>query len=152
MPLNHFDILPFASLTTEMLYAILRLRSEVFVVEQACAYQDLDDHDHDGFHVMGTDGEGRLVAYARIHPPGVFDEGYWRVGRIVTAPSMRGTGAGKAIVARALAWGREQYPGLPIKISAQLYLKAFYEGFGFAPVGKNYLLDGIPHVEMVCQK
>jgi len=149
----------FRELTVEELYAILRLRQEVFVVEQACAYLDCDDHDQRSIHVFTTDpaltypgpacgGSPELLAYARVLPPGEkFPEA--SLGRVITAKRARRTGAGRAIVERALAAIERRYGRVPVRISAQSYLQRFYGELGFAREGDEYLEDGIPHVEMV---
>lgn len=139
----------FAELTVDELYAILALRQEVFVVEQACAYLDCDGLDRVARHLWTARGAGdEVVAYARILPPGAkFEEA--SLGRVITASSARRTGAGRVIVARAIAaiehsWGRGA-----IRISAQSYLERFYRELGFERVGAEYLEDGIPHIEML---
>jgi ElaA protein len=136
----------FAELTGEELYAILRLRQEVFVVEQACAYLDCDDHDQRSIHVFATDPE--LVAYARVLPPGEkFAEA--SLGRVVSAKSARRTGAGRAIVQHAIAVIERRFGRVPVRISAQSYLARFYGELGFVREGDEYLEDGIPHIEML---
>ncbi len=138
---------PFAELTPFELYEILALRQRVFAVEQNCVYQDCDGHDAGSRHLWLAN-DGRMIAYARILPAG---EKYEQasLGRVVTAPEARKTGAGRAIVAAALeaierAWGR-----VPVKIGAQAYLQKFYGSFGFVRVSDDYLEDGIPHLDMI---
>lgn len=136
----------FEALSPAELYAILQLRQRVFVVEQACAYVDCDDHDQRALHLWTTDD--RVVAYARVLPPGEkFVEA--AIGRVVSAPEARRTGAGRAIVARAIATIERVYGRVPIRISAQSYLLKFYGGLGFARAGGEYLEDGIPHHDML---
>ena len=131
------------------LYAILRLRSKVFVVEQNCVFLDPDGLDAQAAHLMGH-GEGQLLAYARCFPPGVaFTEA--SIGRVVTDDAARGSGICHALVLQAKAlierrWGRQ-----PIRIGAQARLLHFYQGHGFADAGKPYLEDGIDHLEMLFQ-
>jgi len=138
---------PFAALTVDELYAILTLRQEVFVVEQACAYLDCDGHDAGSLHLWTTDGPN-VVAYTRVLPPGEkFAEA--SLGRVITSKSARKTGAGRAIVARAIDAISRRYGAVPIRISAQRYLRRFYEDFGFRQVGDEYSEDGIPHIEML---
>lgn len=139
----------FDELSPAELYALLRLRSLVFVVEQECPFLDLDGRDAAALHLLGLrKGEGELVAYARIFAPdAVFPEA--SIGRIVTHPQVRGTGAGKALMAEALRRLDALAPGAPIRLCAQCYLEHFYGGFGFRPAAEPYLEDGIPHVEMV---
>ena len=138
----------FTDLNTYELYTILRLRNEVFVVEQNCAYQDADNKDQQSFHLMGWNSDGRLVAYTRLVPPKVsYDQP--SIGRVVTSPAFRRLGIGKELMEYSIntiysIWGRQ-----PIQIGAQLYLKKFYESLGFRQVGEVYLEDGIEHVQMV---
>ncbi|CAN5766354.1 GNAT family N-acetyltransferase [soil metagenome] len=140
----------FYELSAEDLYTILKLRSEVFVVEQNCAYLDMDDKDQDSFHLSGWDGN-QLVAYARILPPGLaFDEA--SIGRVVTNPRYRKTGSGRVLMAHAIEKTLAQFMVAEIKIGAQLYLLAFYTSLGFKQSGPEYLEDGIPHVEMSLSK
>lgn len=137
----------FAALTVDELYAILALRQRVFVLEQNCPYVDCDDHDQRAVHLWTTDG-GVVLAYARVLPAG---EKYPEVslGRVVSAQQARRTGAGRAIVARALAVIARRYGAVPVRISAQSYLERFYGELGFARVGEDYLEDNIPHLEML---
>ena len=140
----------FNDLTVLELYAILKLRSEVFVVEQNCVYLDTDNKDQLSFHLSGWIGN-ELVAYARILPPGsAFEEA--SIGRVVTNPQYRKTGAGKALMQRAIEKTLQQFDVSAIKIGAQLYLLSFYKSLGFKISGPEYLEDGIPHIEMVLIK
>ncbi|MEX1167884.1 MAG: GNAT family N-acetyltransferase [Hydrogenophaga sp.] len=144
--------LPFEALSVEELYRLLRLRAEVFVVEQACAFQDLDGLDPMALHVMGetTDAEGqsRLLAYARLLPAGAaFAEA--SIGRVVSSPSARGGGVGHALVREAIAELQRRWGLQPIRIGAQAHLQGFYGQSGFHPQGDLYLEDGIEHIEMV---
>ncbi|MDR6565681.1 GNAT family N-acetyltransferase [Chitinophaga ginsengisegetis] len=143
-----WNIKSFEELTTAELYAILHLRSEVFVVEQNCAYQDLDYSDQKGLHLMGTDEEGRLLAYTRIFPPGIkFKEA--SIGRVITSPLARGKGAGRELMERSIAALQEHYGVIPIRIGAQQYLQRFYTSLGFEQTSDTYMEDGIPHIEML---
>jgi ElaA protein len=136
----------FAALTVDELYAILALRQRVFVVEQACAYLDCDDHDQRAIHLWSAGNA--LAAYARVLPPGEkFAEA--SIGRVVSAPEARGTGAGRAIVQRSIAVVKRRFGDVPIRISAQSYLSRFYTELGFERVSDEYLLDNIPHIDMV---
>jgi ElaA protein len=138
---------PFNVLPPSELYSILRLRSEVFCVEQNCVYLDADNNDQFAWHLMGWQGE-TLVAYSRILPPGVtFVEA--SIGRVVTSPALRGTGAGKELMKLSVEKVSELFGNLPIRIGAQLYLKKFYQSFGFVQAGEMYLEDGIEHIEML---
>ncbi|WP_347158082.1 GNAT family N-acetyltransferase [Pontibacter chitinilyticus] len=137
----------FDALTPQELYEVLRLRSEVFVVEQNCVFLDMDNKDQQCQHLLLYSGE-ELVAVARLVPPGLSYADAMSIGRIVTAPSVRGTGAGKVLVDDAIAECYRQYGSGPIKIGAQLYAKGFYELFGFVQSGEVYDEDGIDHIEM----
>jgi len=143
--------LPFDALSREQLYELLRLRSEVFVVEQNCVFQDLDGLDAQAMHLLGrpvVDGTPQLVAYVRCFPKGVtFDEA--SIGRVVTRQSARGGGLGHVLMAEAIRALQQQWGVQPIRIGAQAHLKSFYERHGFADVGKPYVEDGIDHIEMV---
>jgi len=140
----------FNDLSPQELYAILKLRSEVFVVEQNCVYLDTDNKDLDSFHLCGWD-KNELVAYARLLPPGLaYKEA--SIGRVVTNPKYRKTGAGKALMNHAIEKTLGQYKVSEIKIGAQLYLLSFYTSLEFKQSGPEYLEDGIPHVEMTLSK
>jgi ElaA protein len=139
--------LPFAELGVERLYDALALRSEVFVVEQQCVFLDIDGLDRQTLHLLGEGDDGRLLAYARLIPPGV-KGGDALIGRVVTSPAARGSGAGRALMAEAVAQCQRLWPGQPITLHAQAHLDRFYASFGFQPVGHPYIEDGIPHIEM----
>jgi ElaA protein len=136
----------FGELTATELYALLRLRQEVFVVEQRCPYLDADGLDAQAMHLWAVDG-AKPLAYARLFAPGV-RAAEAVIGRVVTAPSVRGTGVGCALMERALAVVAERHHGAAIRIGAQKYLQHFYESFGFVRDGDDYLDDGIPHLPM----
>ena len=139
--------LPFRELSVEQLYAILRLRSEVFVVEQNCVFLDMDDKDYHCRHIMGWK-EGRLGASARILPPGLaYPEP--SIGRVVTALLFRRMGGGRELMEFSINKTRALYADEDIRIGAQLYLKDFYGSFGFKEEGAVYMEDGIPHIEML---
>jgi ElaA protein len=141
----------FSELRPEDLYAVVRLRETVFVVEQQCPYIDADGRDPQAWHLLGwSDGQGgrSLVAYARIFEPGVrYDEG--SIGRVVTAPEVRGTGLGKILMAEALRRLESLAPNQSVKIAAQRRLERFYLELGFKTVSAPYEEDGIIHVDMV---
>jgi ElaA protein len=138
---------PFESLTVKELYAILRLRSEIFVVEQQCIFLDADNKDMSCQHLMLYQNK-ELMAYARIVPAGLsFTEP--SIGRIVTSPAARGKGFGKQLVSLAIENCLRLCGNKPIKIGAQLYLKSFYESFGFTVTGEEYLEDDILHIDMI---
>jgi ElaA protein len=143
-----WKIKSFEELTTAELYAILRLRSEVFIIEQNCAYQDLDNSDQKALHLMGTGKGGELLAYTRIFGPGIkFTEA--SIGRVVTSPQARGKGAGRELMERSISELQQHYGVIPIKIGAQQYLQRFYTSLGFEQTSDTYLEDGIPHIEML---
>lgn len=144
----NWEIKSFESLTNKELYNILRLRSEVFVVEQNCPYLDMDDKDIHSFHLTGTTEKDKLIAYARLLPADIaFKE--VSIGRVVTALSARRTGAGMDLMRNAIQIIESKYGRISIRIGAQLYLKKFYEGFGFVQDSAMYLEDGIEHIEML---
>ncbi len=147
-----FRLKYFRDLTPEELYEVLALRQKVFIVEQNCPYLDADGRDAGCLHLMGWDDAGRLAAYTRLLPRGVAYEDYASIGRVVTAPEARGTGAGKRLMEESIRRLYESLGHCDIKIGAQTYLLRFYEGFGFRSTGREYLEDGIPHTEMVLQE
>jgi len=137
----------FDELTLHELYAILQLRNEVFAVEQNCVYPDMDNKDQPSFHLMGLEGD-KLLAYARIFPPGItYKEP--SIGRVVIAPAARGGGAGRDLMKRSVEETNKLFGKLPVRISAQLYLHSFYSSLGFQQTGDVYLQDGIEHIEMI---
>jgi ElaA protein len=137
----------FSEISTLELYAILQLRSEVFVVEQDCVYQDIDDKDQKAIHILGYKDE-KLVAYTRIIKPGdYFKEA--SIGRVVVNKNERKFGYGHIIMDYSIEAVKSFFDKSIIKISAQKYLKEFYESHEFIQVGKEYLEDGIPHIAMV---
>jgi ElaA protein len=137
----------FSELTPHELYDILRLRSEVFVVEQQCIFLDMDDRDQQAHHLQGR-FQDELIASVRILPPGLaYPEA--SIGRVVGSPRHRGKGAGKQLMEKALAATISLYGPNPIKIGAQQYLKKFYEDLGFEQCSDTYLEDDIPHIKMI---
>ena len=136
----------FEQLSKQELYQILQLRAEVFVVEQNCPYQDLDELDFDSIHVCGYLGE-ELVAYSRLIQPGSKYSGA-SIGRVITKKAIRSSGAGKALMNKSINECREQWQEESIFISAQERLKNFYQALGFIINSEPYLEDGIPHIEM----
>lgn len=137
----------FEELSPYQLYALLQLRNEVFVVEQNCVFQDADDKDQHSFHLMGF-VDNKLVAYTRLVPPDVIYTDM-SIGRVVTSPAMRGTGAGKELMLQSIKYCHHLFGNGTIKIGAQLYLKQFYQSFGFQQVSEVYLEDGIEHIYML---
>ncbi|RYY87845.1 MAG: GNAT family N-acetyltransferase [Chitinophagaceae bacterium] len=161
----NWSLKPFSSLTPTELYALLRLRSEVFVVEQNCVFLDMDDKDQESFHLMGwaagaedstshslprSGGASRLTlaAYTRLVPPGyIYEEA--SIGRVVTSPAARGGGLGRSLMEESIRRCTELFGAGPIRIGAQQYLEHFYQSLGFVTVSEPYLEDGIPHVYML---
>lgn len=141
----------FDQLTLRELYEVLRQRQEVFVLEQACLWQDLDGADHGAHHVLGwqvIDGQRQLAAYLRILAPGArYPE--MSIGRVLTAKAARGSGIGKQLIANGIACAERLHPGHRIRIGAQRYLEAFYSSFGFVTFSEPYMEDGILHVDMM---
>ena len=126
------------------LYAILKLRNEVFIIEQNCIYPDLDNKDQDAWHFMGID-DNKLVAYTRILPPGIsYSEP--AIGRVVTAPAIRKSGLGKELMLRSIEICENLFGKVPVSLGAQVYLIKFYESLGFFIAGDMYLEDGIEHI------
>jgi ElaA protein len=138
---------PFDALSSHELYAIIRLRNEVFVVEQNCVFQDADNKDQRSFHLMGYI-DSQLAGYARLVPAGVSYKNI-SIGRIITSPTFRKMGVGKALMQKAIEYCNQLFNRQTIKIGAQLYLKKFYENFGFEQVGEPYDEDGIIHIHML---
>jgi ElaA protein len=150
LPALRWRCLAFDELGTAALYRALQLRAEVFVVEQACAFQDLDGRDAQALHLLGESAAGgtALLAYARLLPPHTaFAEA--SIGRVVTAPATRGSGLGHALMRESIAELHRRWGTQPIRIGAQAHLQAFYRQHGFEPQGDGYLEDGIPHVHML---
>ena len=142
-----FKIKTFKELTTSELYEILQLRSEVFVVEQDCVYQDIDGKDQKALHVLGYKNE-KLVAYTRIFKPGdYFKEA--SIGRVVVEQKERQYKYGYTIMNASIEAIKTYYNETIIRISAQTYLKRFYNNLDFKEVGEEYLEDGIPHIAML---
>ena len=145
----NWSLKKFDDLGVQELYAILRLRSEVFVVEQNCVFQDMDNKDQSSYHLMGWENNV-LVAYTRIVPPGVAYE-FCSIGRVITSRAARGGGVGKLLMEKSIQEANHLFGKVPIKIGAQLYLKEFYTLFGFKQSSDTYDEDGIDHIEMIRQ-
>ena len=138
----------FHILTTDELYELLRVRSEVFVVEQNCVYQDLDGDDQNSIHLWVTKGE-RIVALARVCPAGTHMKEI-SIGRVIT--TKRGKGYGKQIMLHAIDAAIEHFDAKCIDIEAQEYAQGFYESIGFQQSSDTFMLDGIPHIKMTWKK
>jgi ElaA protein len=150
-PAITWQVCRFDELTTTELYLILRARAEVFVVEQDCPYQDLDNKDYLALHVIGwgeVEGKQEVAAYCRVLPAGVrYKE--TSIGRVITTKEFRGLGLGKQLLRSALDALTAAHGSVGVRISAQAYLEAFYANFGFERVSDVYMEDNIEHVEMV---
>lgn len=140
----------FPELTTDELYDLLKLRIDVFVVEQSCFYPDLDDHDrHPLTQHLFCYQDGLMSAYLRILPKGLTYPNYISIGRVVTATDARGTGLGHELIKAGVAACSTFFPDDKLKISAQEHLEAFYNQHGFTRVSEMYLEDDIPHIGML---
>jgi ElaA protein len=143
---------PFDGLSPAQLYAMLALRQDVFVLEQACLYPDLDGLDVDAHHLLGwrEDAQGKpvLVATLRCLAPGA-KYAEMSLGRIATCRAARGTGAGRELVAQGILCAERLHPGHAIRIGAQAHLERFYGSFGFRKVSEPYDEDGILHIDML---
>ncbi|MEC3906242.1 GNAT family N-acetyltransferase [Tamlana sp. 2201CG12-4] len=137
----------FEELTTQELYSILQLRSEVFVVEQDCVYQDIDGKDQKALHVLGFKNK-KVVAYTRIFQAGLYFNKS-SIGRVVVAKKERQYKYGYDIMKASIEAVKTHFNQTEIKISAQCYLKQFYMNLGFEALGEEYLEDGIPHITMI---
>ena len=137
----------FNELTTTELYAILQLRSEVFVVEQDCIYQDIDDKDQKAVHVIGYKNT-KVIAYTRIFKSGDYFEKA-SIGRVVVNQEERKYGYGHVIMEHSIKAIEDNFLVKTIKISAQVYLRKFYNSHGFIQIGEEYMEDGIPHIAMI---
>ena len=137
----------FSELDTEDLYQILRLRSEVFVVEQDCVYQDIDNKDQNAIHLYYKENH-QIVAYTRIFKAGHYYENPC-IGRVVVSKKNRGKDLGKKIMIDSMEYIKKNIKGEKIELSAQKYLDKFYKDLGFYKIGEDYLEDGIPHQRMI---
>jgi ElaA protein len=143
----HWSWTRFENLSVQGLYDILALRCRVFILEQG-AYLDPDGADVQAWHLQGRDDAGVLRAYLRGVDPGIkYAEP--SIGRVITAPEVRGSGLGRALMQQGLACCAVQWPGQAIRISAQARLRRFYESLGFEAVGEEYIEDQIPHIAML---
>jgi len=144
-----FKVKHFQELSREELYEVLRLRAEVFVVEQDCVYQDVDGKDDKALHVLGFK-QNKLVAYTRLFPPGdYFDKA--SIGRVVVQEKERSHQYGYHLMQRSIQAIEHHYHTTTIKISAQTYLTQFYNNLGFKQLGGEYMEDGIPHIGMILE-
>ncbi len=142
-----WSVYPFAALGTRLFHDILRLRINVFVVEQQCPYPELDGLDREALHIIGQHADGAVVAYARILPPG--SDALPHVGRVVVGLQERRKGTGRLLMEQVLIALRSQYGSACSALAAQAHLQNFYGELGYVAVSAEYALDGIPHVDMV---
>ncbi|NRG17871.1 GNAT family N-acetyltransferase [Rhizobiales bacterium] len=147
----HFSWKTLDDFSPRCLHAVYQLRVAVFIVEQDCAYQEIDDLDADALHLVVSvgegAGEGTVAAYLRLIRPE--SEKPVKLGRIVVSPAWRGTGLGRRLMEAGLEKAESLYPGRPVFLSAQTQAARFYAAHGFKPVSPEYLEDGIPHVDML---
>lgn len=141
-----FQTKTFQELSIDDLYAILQLRSEVFVVEQNCVFQDMDYNDQKAWHILGS-SESKIVAYTRLFKPNDFYE-FASIGRVVINPNYRNRKWGNDLMKFSISEIKKHFKVNKITIGAQLYLKKFYENNGFVQTGAIYLEDNIEHIEM----
>ena len=141
-----YVIKTYEELSKSELYDLLQLRAAVFVVEQDCPYQDVDGKDQKAFHLLGY-ADDILVAYTRLFTPGAYFENT-SIGRVVVAKSVRRFGYGKQLMQQSIKKLEELYGNRTIEISAQEYLRKFYNELGFVQHGEGYLEDNIPHIRM----
>jgi len=145
----NWKFLYFEELNTSHLYQLLQLRSEVFVVEQNCVYQDIDGMDQKGIHLLGY-LENELVAYARIFEKGIYFEEA-SIGRVIVKANHRKKEIGHQLIKKSIQYVFDELKCSSIRISAQQYLTKFYAYHGFKEVGEGYLEDGIPHINMLME-
>lgn len=145
-----WQVVPFSALDTTTLYKLLKLRVDVFVVEQNCPYPELDDKDLDAgtLHIF-LKKDQKILAYSRVLAPGVSYDGVPAIGRVCVSQTARRLGLGEALVGQAIATCQSTWPGRDIYISAQCYLQKFYESMGFVAASEPYLEDDIPHLKMI---
>lgn len=143
-----WQCLGFDQLTTDQLYDILKLRVDVFVVEQNCPYPEIDGHDRvqGTYHVVAYEN-GMLMAYLRLLPAGLTYDCV-SIGRVITSEAARGRGLGSELLRQGLAYAEQLWPGENIEIGAQSHLQSYYNRFGFTAFSEEYLEDGIPHIDM----
>ena len=141
----NFHVKKFEEIDTKTLHNIFLLRSEVFVVEQECAYQDIDGKDFKSIHIIGKKKD-EIIAYSRIM---ILNNEFCSIGRVLVKKGLRKKGIGIKLMKKSIEEATKENYKRKIKISAQEYLKKFYTNLGFTYTGKSYLEDGIPHIEMV---
>ncbi len=143
----NWQLKAFNDLSLHDLYDLLKLRQEVFVVEQICPYLDADGADEQALHLYARNDTGEMVAYARLYLA-TADTGYSRIGRVITHEKMRRQKLGREVMQRSIDYLEEYAPKAPIRVGAQVYLLKFYQSFGFEAISDEYLEDDIPHIDM----
>ena len=141
----------FQDLDTKQLYELLKLRQDVFIIEQKCIYADMDQLDFKCLHLLGYEGNN-LVAYLRLMPAEFHSSGNIAFGRIIAVSNKRGSGLGKSLLQQAMCYVAETHPQQRIQLAAQCYLQGFYEKFDFEAMSEPYDEDGIPHIDMLYQQ
>lgn len=143
-----FEYYSFNQLTINDLYSILKLRSEIFVVEQNCIYLDIDGYDTDAIHIFAKINQ-EIVCYARLFEEGKKYQNYNSIGRVVVQEKQRGTELGHVLLEKCIQYSNQNFKKVPIKIAAQEHLEKFYNKHGFEKIGNHYLDDGIWHIDMI---
>lgn len=138
----------FKDLTVDEFFEIIQLRTEIFVVEQNCPYQEVDEKDRKSFHLFGKTSNGQIIAVSRILPPGVSYQEI-SIGRVALKKEARGKGIADEMMKETFKFIESRFGKQAVRISAQHYLLNFYNKHGFTPIGEIYLEDNIPHVEML---
>ena len=138
----------FEQLSNHQLYDLLKIRQDVFIVEQQCIYPDIDGLDVNCLHLVGYDKE-QLVAYLRLIPADFHHSGNIALGRIISLASMRGLGIGKMMMQQTMTYITEHFPSQPVQLSAQFHLLNFYQNYGFSSISEPYDEDGIRHIDML---
>lgn len=147
--MNRVHYQQFSDIPSDQLYSILKLRQDVFIIEQNCIYSDIDNYDQKAEHLLYFEGD-TLIGYSRLLPPGIkYPEA--SIGRIISNPDFRRKGIGRTVVSDSIQILQDA-SCKAIRIEAQAHLQKFYSEFGFKPDGSVYDLDGIPHLEMVLSK
>ncbi len=137
----------FEDLTAGEAFRILKLRQDVFIIEQDCIYPDIDGDDEKAHHMMVLKNH-RLAGYSRIFAPGIKFSASSSIGRIVVEPSFRGTDVGSVLIRKSISTCLKLFPDAPVRIEAQAALEDYYKGYGFRPEGEVYVVDGIDHIQM----
>lgn len=140
-----WQVKTFDQLTTLELFTILKERVTVFVVEQNCPYQEIDDLDKEALHLFKLDSQDQVLAYCRLIPTA----SQVKLGRVLVSQEARKSGLGRELVAQALTVCQDKFPDMPVFAQAQTYLQDFYASFGFKAISQSYLEDNIPHIDML---